>query len=115
MGPIAIDTGKIQAMMAQLQEVAARAKPASAPAAIEQQEGSKPVDFGAVLKKSLDQVNQTDLKAQEMAGKFTAGDDTVSLSDVMISAQKANISLQTAIQVRNRFVTAYQNIMNMQV
>ena len=39
----------------------------------------------------------------------------VSLNDVMIEMQKANISFQTGVQVRNRLVTAYQDIMNMTV
>ena len=43
------------------------------------------------------------------------GDDSVSLSDVMIAGQKANISFQATIQVRNKLVSAYQDIMNMQV
>jgi flagellar hook-basal body complex protein FliE len=43
------------------------------------------------------------------------GDDKVSLSDTMIEMQKANISFQTTLQVRNKFVQAYNDIMNMQV
>jgi flagellar hook-basal body complex protein FliE len=43
------------------------------------------------------------------------GDDSVSLSDVMIAGQKANIAFQATIQVRNKLVSAYQDMMNMQV
>jgi flagellar hook-basal body complex protein FliE len=50
-----------------------------------------------------------------MGKKFAAGDDSVSLSDTMIAMQKANIDFQAAIQVRNKLVSAYTTIMNMQV
>jgi flagellar hook-basal body complex protein FliE len=43
------------------------------------------------------------------------GEPNANLQDVMISLQKANISFQTMVQVRNKLVNAYQDIMNMQV
>ena len=46
---------------------------------------------------------------------FVLGDDKVSLSDTIAAMQKANLSLQTAVQVRNKMVAAYNDIMNMQV
>lgn len=72
-------------------------------------------DFSALLKASLDQVAQTQNQAQSLEQRFTMGDPQVSLSDAMIAMQKANISLQTAVQVRNKVVAAYNDIMNMQV
>ncbi len=73
------------------------------------------VDFATVLKSSLDQVAQTQNQAQTLEQRFAAGDPRVSLSDAMIGMQKANISLQATIQVRNRLVSAYNDIMNMTV
>lgn len=73
------------------------------------------VDFANVLKSSLDGVNQMQRNAESMQQAFVLGDDKVSLSDTMIAMQKANISFQTAVQVRNKFVAAYNDIMNMQV
>ncbi|GAB4115127.1 MAG: flagellar hook-basal body complex protein FliE [Sideroxydans sp.] len=73
------------------------------------------VDFGTVLKSSLDGVNHAQREAEAMQQAFVLGDDKVSLSDTMIAMQKANISFQTAVQVRNRMVAAYNDIMNMQV
>ncbi|MDE2343435.1 MAG: flagellar hook-basal body complex protein FliE [Betaproteobacteria bacterium] len=72
-------------------------------------------DFSTLLKASLDQVAQTQNEAQSLEQRFTLGDPQVSLSDAMIAMQKANISLQTAVQVRNKVVAAYNDIMNMQV
>ena len=73
------------------------------------------VDFASVLKSSLDGVAQAQNQATAMQNAFVLGDDKVSLSDTMIAMQKANISLQTTVQVRNKVVAAYNDIMNMQV
>lgn len=72
-------------------------------------------DFANVLKSSLDSVAQAQAKSEDMQKAFVLGDDRVSLSDTMIAMQKAGISLQTTVQVRNKFVQAYNDIMNMQV
>ena len=60
-------------------------------------------------------MNQSQLEAERLGKNFAMGDDSVSLSDVMIAGQKANISFQATLQVRNKLVSAYQDIMNMQV
>lgn len=73
------------------------------------------VDFADVLKTSLDSVAKTQNDATNMQQAFSMGDDKVSLSDTMIAMQKANISLQATVQVRNKLVAAYNDIMNMQV
>lgn len=73
------------------------------------------VDFSAVLKSALDSVSQSQAKSEEMQKAFVLGDDKVSLSDTMIAMQKTSINFQTAVQVRNKVVQAYNDIMNMQV
>jgi flagellar hook-basal body complex protein FliE len=77
--------------------------------------GAGAVDFASVLKSSLDGVSQAQNQAASMQNAFVMGDDKVSLSDTMIAMQKANISLQATVQVRNKVVAAYNDIMNMQV
>ncbi|MBZ0133149.1 MAG: flagellar hook-basal body complex protein FliE [Rhodocyclaceae bacterium] len=72
-------------------------------------------DFGQILKGTLDQVNQAQLDAQKLAQDFSAGTGNASLQDVMMSLQKANLSFQQMVQVRNKLVSAYHDIMNMQV
>ncbi len=72
-------------------------------------------NFSDALKASLDQVNQTQRSAETLSKNFVLGDDSVSLSDVMIAGQKSNIAFQATVQVRNKLVSAYQDIMNMQV
>lgn len=73
------------------------------------------VSFLDVLKHSLDQVNATQVQAQATAQQFQTGQNNVSLEDAMVSMQKANISFQAAVQVRNKLVAAYTDVMNMQV
>ena len=73
------------------------------------------VDFAEVLRSSIEQVNtvqQTSQDLQKSASRL--GDESVNLHDVMISLQKASLSFQTMVQVRNKLVTA-QEIMNTQV
>ena len=72
-------------------------------------------DFASVLKSSLDGVAQVQNHAETMQKEFVLGNDKVSLSDVMIDMQKANISFQATVQVRNKVIAAYNDIMNMQV
>lgn len=72
-------------------------------------------EFGNLLKKAIDQVNQYQVESNDLAARFDAGDDTVNLTQVMIAMQKSNISLQAMTQVRNRLVSAYQEIMNMPI
>lgn len=83
-----------------------QAQAASAP------EGS---EFATLLKASLEQVNRDQLEAERLAQAFQQGAPNVSLEDVMISLQKADVSFQTMVQVRNKLVEAYQQIMNLQV
>lgn len=72
-------------------------------------------DFGQLLKTAVDQVNTVQQTADQLSQEFVRGNQDVELHDVMISLQKANVSFQSMIQVRNRLVSAYQEIMNMQV
>ena len=72
-------------------------------------------DFAALLKGSVDKVNETQQQAGSLAQAFEAGDSKVDLAQVMIAMQKANISFQAMTQVRNKLVSAYQDIMSMQM
>ena len=117
-GPI--DSSRIQAMAQQLQAMAAQARAPSSDVGATEQTGAAepaaaPIDFGSVLKSSLDRVNDIQQNAGQLAERYTKGDDTVSLSEVMIAGQKANIALQATIQVKSKLVAAYNDIMNMQI
>ena len=72
-------------------------------------------DFAQVLKDSLDKVNQTQMQADQMGTKLASGDTTQNLHEVMIALQTASVSFQEMVQVRNKIVSAYQDVMNMQI
>ncbi len=109
----AIDTSRIEAMVAQLRAAAAQTNPASSAAQAPQ--ATQAGGFQGALKASLDQVNGMQLDAQSLAQRFETGDASVSLSDAMIALQKSSIAFQQTVQVRNKLVQAYQDIMNMPV
>lgn len=69
--------------------------------------------FADALKKSLDRISDTQAQANSQAEAFELGKPGVALNDVMVDMQKANIGFQMGLQVRNRVVAAYQEIMNM--
>jgi len=70
-------------------------------------------DFAAMLKQSIGSVNDAQQTAGKMTQAFETGDTNVSLAEVMIASQKASVSFQAMLQVRNKLVSAYQDVMNM--
>ncbi|OGT01925.1 MAG: flagellar hook-basal body complex protein FliE [Gallionellales bacterium RBG_16_57_15] len=106
-----MNTSAVDSLLAQMRVAAAAA------GLREPSQAAQPgkVDFSSVLKSSLDGVAQAQTKSEAMQKAFVLGDDRVSLSDTMIAMQKASINFQTTVQVRNKFVQAYNDIMNMQV
>lgn len=78
-------------------------------------ESSNGVDFSALLKQSVDQVNDVQQQAGKLAQSFETGETDASLAEVMVSLQKANVSFQGMVQVRNKLVDAYKDVMNMSI
>ncbi len=72
-------------------------------------------DFASLIAKSLERVNASQTQAETTAHQYQLGQNDVSLEDAMISMQKANIGFQATVQVRNKLVAAYNDIMNMQL
>lgn len=72
-------------------------------------------DFSQILKQSVDKVSETQKSARSLADAFQAGDPNVQVAEVMVALQKSSVSFQAMLQVRNKLVNAYQDIMNMQI
>lgn len=106
-----MDTKGIDQVIGQLRSTADAAASKSASAA----DATGGASFASALQNALQEVSQAQASAQEMARDFSSGNPDVNLQDVMVNLQKANLSFQQMVQVRNRLVTAYQDIMNMQV
>lgn len=71
--------------------------------------------FAQLLRQGIDQVNSTQARASELAASFERGTPGVELPQVMLEMQKASVSFRALTEVRNRMVSAYQEIMNMPV
>ena len=71
--------------------------------------------FADILLNSIDSVNKMQAEARTLSQDYLTGKPGVGLNDVMVSLQKSGIALNLGIQVRNKMVNAYQEIMNMAV
>jgi flagellar hook-basal body complex protein FliE len=71
--------------------------------------------FANVMKQGLDSVNQAQQRASTLATQFERGVPGVELPQVMLEMQKASVSFRAITEVRNKFVDAYQTIMNMPI
>lgn len=72
------------------------------------------VDFSSILKEKLDDVNSQQVAANNTTNQFIEGKD-VDIHQVMLSTSEAQMSLNMAVQVRNKIVEAYQELNKMQV
>lgn len=99
-------------LLAQMKIMAAQAR-GSAEQIVEQ--SSSKDDFSGVLKSALDNVNQLQQTSTQLKKRYTMGDPTVSLVDTMVAGQKAGLAFDATMQVRNKLVQAYQDIMNMSI
>lgn len=108
---------QIDSVLSQIRAMSAQIKPVQPPA-VNPAAGAGQVastSFADVLKQGLGQVNQAQQSADSMATAFQRGAPGVELADVMIEMQKASVGFRAVTEVRNRMVSAYQEIMNMQV
>lgn len=107
-------------LLSQMRQMAAQVRP---PAAMPMPEvaltgagqaGGLP-DFSSVLKHSIAAVGNSQMEAGKLAASFERGDKGADLGRTMIAVQKADLSLRTMVEVRNKMVDAYKDIMNMPV
>ncbi len=72
-------------------------------------------DFSNMFKNAVNQVNEVQQQAGELKTQFELGNPNIDIADVMVKTQVASVSFQAMTQVRNKLVSAYQEIMNMSV
>ncbi|MBK6852056.1 MAG: flagellar hook-basal body complex protein FliE [Burkholderiales bacterium] len=75
----------------------------------------KGAGFSQAFSDALKSVSAAQTQATQMQREVSLDNPTVSLEQTMVAMQKAQIGFQAAVQVRNRLVQAYSDIMNMQV
>lgn len=110
-----MDTKNIDSMMARMQAMQAAMNGLPGAAASNEVKSANGVDFQNILKNAIENVNSAQNAAQAKAQAFSAGNSDTSLEEVIVSLQKANLSLQGMIAVRNRLVDAYKEVTSLQV
>lgn len=71
-------------------------------------------EFSSFLSDAVNKVNQAQVESSNLADKFAAGEIT-DLHQVTVAGQKASVMLQMTMQVRNKMIESYQEIMRMSI
>lgn len=108
-----IDTVSMDALLAKMNAIR-ETLPRLGAGAVGKSPGTAP-DFASALKASIESVDASQKASTELAQRFQLGDSTVSLEETMVAIAKANLSFQQMVQVRNKVIAAYNDIMNMPV
>ena len=104
---------EIDRVLAQIRSLSTQLRPNATPQSTAQT--SSPSDFATLLRQGVEQVNQSEKRATQLDDAFTRGTPGVELPQVMVQMEKASVSLKALTEVRNRLISAYQDIMNMQM
>ena len=71
--------------------------------------------FNDLFSNAINSVNELQKTSGELASAYAKGDESVDLVDVMVAGEKSRVGFQATVQVRNKVIEAYQDIMNMPV
>ena len=109
-----MNTVDVSGLLQQMRAMSAQAQaPLRATAAAPPVAGTS--DFSNVLRQSLEGVSKSQMEARSLAASFERGDPGTDIGTVMVALQKADLSFRAVNEVRNKFVDAYRDVMNMQV
>ena len=100
----------INQVLAQMRVVAAQAQNRT-----QAPQETAQANFGDLLKNSIDKVNDLQQEASALKTAFETGEGNVDLARVMIATQKSSLSFDAMVQVRNKLVEAYKDVMNMPI
>lgn len=78
-------------------------------------ETGKPLPFSNLLADSIQSIDTLQKQSKSQTQNFMSGATDIALNDVMIASQKSSLALSLGVQVRNKMVSAYQEIMSMAV
>ncbi len=71
-------------------------------------------DFGQSIQKVIEQVNELQAQSKGMVERYQRGED-VPLTEVVLATQKSSLAFEATLQVRNKVLKAYEDILNMPV
>jgi flagellar hook-basal body complex protein FliE len=104
------------ALYQQLQSMATQASQRDQPTNVNALQGNTAqADFSNMLKNAMDNVNELQQTSGDLKTRMELGDPNVTLEQTMIASQKAGIAFEATVQVRNKVVDAYKEIMSMPV
>lgn len=105
---------ELQAMSSQVSGSAPVIKP-NMESGLREVTSASSADFGELLQKAVNNVNDLQAKSGELKTAVEMGDRSVSLAEAMIASNKAGVAFEATVQVRNKLVEAYKQIMSMPV
>lgn len=79
------------------------------------QAGAPQGGFTATLSKAIDNVSRVQNESGELQRAFEMGDPRADLARVMVAMQQSQVAFRATVEVRNRLVQAYQDVMNMPI
>lgn len=103
---------EISQVLAQMRVMSAQAQASEIQPQAETQSA---VSFGDILSKSINSVNETQQTSAALKTGFEMGDPSISISEVMIASEKSGLAFTAMVEVRNKMLEAYKEIMNMPV
>ena len=103
-------TTNIEQVLSQIRTMSAMASGGT-----EAQADASGVSFNNLLKDSINEVNESQLQATELKQAFELGESDVNLAEVMVAIQKSSVSFEAMVQVRNKLIDAYKEVMNMPI
>lgn len=106
---------QMRAIKSQVQNTLPELSQIANPTGINGVQPNERTGFGDILKNAVDGVNEVQADAKKMAVAYEQGVEGIDLPQVMIAAEKASVSFQAMTQVRNRLVSAYEDIMKMPI
>lgn len=101
----------VEQVLAQMRALAAQAK-ADHTSGVEQ---PRQVNFGDMLTKSINAVNELQNTSSDLKTRFEQGDSSVSVIDITMASEKAKIAFTAMTEVRNKLVQAYHDVMNLPI
>lgn len=106
-------TPSIQSVIEQMQTLSTQAMGDQKGQQVAKQVGGG--GFADELQNSIERINQLQQQSAEQTRAFESGEPGIALNDVMVDSEKAGLAFEMGVQVRNRLVSAYKEIMNMQI
>jgi len=79
-----------------------------------QDDGAAKTDFSTLIRQAVGNTNAAQMESQNTTAAFERG-EAVPLTDVVMKMQKASLSFEATLQVRNKVLKAYEDVMNMPV